>query len=429
VTDIVALSIHELAQRVAQRTLSAQAVTRAYLERIEALEAALHAWAYFDPAHALEQARRIDAGDSRTLALAGVPVGVKDVMDTADMPSSYGSPIYAAHRPSVDAAVVAAARTAGAIVPGKTVTTEFATFKPGPTVNPRSLGRPEPHTPGGSSSGSAAAVAAGMVPVAFGTQTAASIVRPAAFCGVIGYKPSFGTLPTAGVKPLAPSLDTIGAFARSVDDVAFFIGTLARREFAVDAKQPLRVGICTTPYWDAATEASRQALTDAARRLEAAGARVADAVLPAACRNLAETQTGIMSFEALLAFAPEAASQPDALSDPFRAVLAAGAALGGAGYAALQREAERGRQALATCFDTFDVLIAPSAAGEAPAGLASTGDPIFSRMWTLLGNPCVHVPTGTGPGGLPVGVTLIGPRWGDDLALSAAAALERALAH
>ena len=425
-TDILGLSVRQLAQQVAQRTLSAEAVVRAYIERIDAQEAVVHAWQYFDAAKALGAARRLDAAGASG-PLAGVPVGVKDVMDTADMPTTYGSPIYAAHRPATDAAAVAAVRAAGGIVLGKTVTTEFATFKPGPTVNPRSLGLSEPHTPGGSSSGSAAAVAAGMVPVAFGTQTAASIVRPASFCGIVGYKPTFGTLSTAGVKPLSPSLDTLGVLTRSVDDAAFFIGILAHREFVMEGPRPLRVGVCSTPHWDAATPSSRQALRDAARLLEAGGSIIADAVLPPACDHLANAQSEIMSYEAALAYVPEYQAHLSDLSEPFRAVLAAGASLGGARYAVLQQQAEQGRHALAALFDRFDVLLAPSAPGEAPAGLASTGDPIFSRMWTLLGNPCVNVPVGTGPAGLPLGVTVIGPRWRDDVALAAAALLERAV--
>ena len=425
-TDILGLSVRQLAQQVAQRTLSAEAVVRAYIERIDAQEAVVHAWQYFDAAKALGAARRLDAAGASG-PLAGVPVGVKDVMDTADMPTTYGSPIYAAHRPATDAAAVAAVRAAGGIVLGKTVTTEFATFKPGPTVNPRSLGLSEPHTPGGSSSGSAAAVAAGMVPVAFGTQTAASIVRPASFCGIVGYKPTFGTLSTAGVKPLSPSLDTLGVLTRSVDDAAFFIGILAHREFVMEGPRPLRVGVCSTPHWDAATPSSRQALSDAARLLEAGGSIIADAVLPPACDHLANTQSEIMSYEAALAYVPEYQAHLSDLSEPFRAVLAAGASLGGTRYAVLQRQAEQGRHALAALFDRFDVLLAPSAPGEAPAGLASTGDPVFSRMWTLLGNPCVNVPVGTGPAGLPLGVTVIGPRWRDDVALAAAALLEQAV--
>ena len=427
-TDIAGLSVRALAQQVAQGTLRAEAIASAYIERIHEQEAVLHAWQYFDAELVLEQARRLDATGHASGPLAGVPVGVKDVMDTADMPSGYGSPIYTTHRPVADAAAVAAVRAAGGIVMGKTVTTEFATFKPGPTVNPHSPSLSEPHTPGGSTSGSAAAVAAGMVPIAFGTQTAASIVRPASFCGIVGYKPTFGTLPTAGIKPLSPGLDTLGVLARRVDDAAFFVGILTHREFVMESSGPLRVGVCETPYWNAATPASRQTLADAAHLLEATGAMVTDAVLPPACDNLADLQIAIMNYEASLAYVPECQTHLNDLSAPFRAVLAAGAALGGARYAVMQQEAETARRALAALFDRFDVLLAPSAPGEAPAGLASTGDPIFSRSWTLLGNPCVNVPVGTGPVGLPIGVTVIGPRWRDELALSAAGRLESAVA-
>ena len=428
--EVLALSLREIARRVAQGALSAEVVTRAYVERVQALDGDLHAWEYFDAAAALAQARQLDAHSGAKGELAGVPVGVKDLMDTADMPTTYGSPIYAKHRPVSDAAAVAAVRAAGGIVLGKTVTTEFATFKPGATVNPRSPDASTPHTPGGSSSGSAAAVAAGMVPVAFGTQTAASIIRPASYCGIVGYKPTFGTLPTAGVKSLSPSLDTIGVLARSVDDAAFFVGTLARREFgALDAagRAPLRIGICMTPHWAQTTDASRAALEQAGRLLEAAGAVLADAQFDAAAAGLAEAQVRIMSYEAAAAFVPELHGQPEQLSEPFRAVLAAGLAVSGAEYARQQLLAQHGRAALASIFERFDVLLAPSAPGEAPAGLASTGDPIFSRMWTLLGNPCVGVPVGSGPSGLPIGVTVIGPRWGDGQALAVAAQLVRAL--
>jgi Asp-tRNA(Asn)/Glu-tRNA(Gln) amidotransferase A subunit family amidase len=218
--------------------------------------------------------------------------------------------------------------------------------------------------------------------------------------------------------------------ARSVDDAAFFVGTLARREFgALDAagRAPLRIGICMTPHWAQTTDASRAALAQAGRLLEAGGAVLADAQFDAAAAGLAEAQVRIMSYEAAAAFVPELHGQPEQLSEPFRAVLAAGLAVSGAEYARQQRVAQHGRAALASIFERFDVLLAPSAPGEAPAGLASTGDPIFSRMWTLLGNPCVGVPVGSGPSGLPIGVTVIGPRWGDERALAVAAQLERAL--
>lgn len=420
---ITSLSVRELAAAVSRRELTAEAVVRAYAERIEDQEPELRAWQHFDAGLALRQARELDhrgAGGP----LQGVPIGVKDLMDTADMPTTYGSPIYAGHRPPLDAACVASCREAGAVIMGKTVTTEFATFQPGPTRNPRAPSA-APHTPGGSSSGSAAAVAAGMVPLAFGTQTAGSIVRPAAYCGVVGYKPTHGTLPLAGVKPLAPSLDTIGVLARSVEDAAFFIGVLARTEFALASPGALRVGLCQTPHWVRASADARQALSDAARLLEKSGARVSDMAWPAEWEGLTQAQIDIMGHEALAAFAPERRQHAARFSAAFADFLATAQALDGARAAAAYALADRARCALASVFRSVDVLLAPSAEGEAPVGLGATGNPLFNRLWTLLGVPCIHVPTGVGAQGLPVGVTLIGPRWGDAQALAAAERLQR----
>lgn len=430
--DLLALSVRELATRVGSGELKAEAVARAYAERSVAADPTLHAWQYFNADEAVARAKQWD-DSGKTGDLAGVPVGVKDVMDTEDMPSTYGSPIYASHRPTVDAAAVAAVRTAGGIPFGKTVTTEFATFKPGPTVNPRGEALGRTHTPGGSSSGSAAAVAAGMVPVAFGTQTAASIVRPAAFCGVVGYKPTFGTLPTAGAKPLAPSLDTIGVLARSVDDAAYFVGTLARRELLTPAwatttgGKGLRVGVFQGPHWALADGDAREALQLAGVVLESAGATLADADLGAVGDLLTSAQIAIMGYEAAGVYAPELRTHAALLSPAFRAVLEAGAALDGDEFARMQKIAQVGRIALEKLFEQFDVLITPSAAGEAPEGIASTGDPSFSRMWTLLGCPCVQVPVGVGRTGMPVGVTVVAPRWADPVALATAARIEQAV--
>ncbi|KRI00136.1 amidase [Curvibacter sp. PAE-UM] len=423
--DITSLSVKELAAAVSRRELTAEAVTRAYTERIAALEPQVQAWQHVDAERALDQARALDRGGASG-PLQGVPVGVKDLMDTADLPTTYGSPIYARHQPQLDAACVASCREAGAVILGKTVTTEFATFQPGPTRNPRAP-LDAPHTPGGSSSGSAAAVAAGMVPLAFGTQTAGSIVRPASYCGVVGYKPTHGTLPLAGVKPLSPSLDTIGVLARSVEDAAFFIGVLARTEFSLVRPAALRVGLCQTPHWDRASGDARQALADAARRLEQGGARVTDLTWPAAWDGLTQAQIDIMGHEALAAFAPERRQHATLFSAAFTDFLAAARRLEGARVAAAYALADQARCALASVFADVDVLLAPSAEGEAPAGLGATGNPLFNRLWTLLGVPCVHVPTGVGARGLPVGVTVIGPRWGDAQTLAAAQLLQHSL--
>lgn len=424
-SNILELPARELAARVERRELRAEDVARAYIECIQASEPTIHAWQFFDSAHVLEQARESDRQASSG-PLLGVPLGIKDLMDTADMPSTYGSPIYAGHRPVSDAACVAASRTAGALIMGKTVTTEFAAFQPGPTRNPRSLGG-APRTPGGSSSGSAAAVAAGMVPLAFGTQTAGSIIRPAAYCGVVGYKPSYGTLPIAGIKGLSVALDTVGVFARCVDDAAFFVGALARLQLDPQADRRLRVGICHTPYWSRADTDSRQALTDAVRHLERAGAIMSDLSLPPECAGLNEVQIEIMGYEAAAAFEPEARVQPDGFSPAFTALIATGHALQGERYFAALDAAAAARRAFESVFENVDIVLAPSTEGEAPLGLDSTGDPVFNRMWSLLGLPCVHIPTGLGAAGMPVGVTVIGPMRGDARTLSAAYTLERSL--
>src|SRR5579885_2458435 len=264
-TDLCRLSARDAARRIAAGTLTAEALMRACLERIQSREATVGAWAHIDPDHALAEARARDQSAQRG-PLHGVPIGVKDIMDTADLPTGYGSRAYHGHRPGSDAACVALARAAGAVILGKTVTTEFAAMSPGKTRNPHDPA----HTPGGSSSGSAAGVADFMMPLAFGTQTAGSIVRPASFCGVVGYKPSFGLVATAGVKPLAPSLDTIGGFARSVADVALFIAALTDRRDLVPsapAARP-RIGIYHTEPWDHAQPATAAALEAARRALE-----------------------------------------------------------------------------------------------------------------------------------------------------------------
>jgi amidase len=409
-------ALTDLATRLQRRELSCETLVAGLLERIAAREPTLQAWTHLDPQQVLAAARTIDAA-SATGPLHGIPVGVKDVFDTFDMPTAYGSPIYAGHRPRADAAVVAGLRGAGGLVMGKTVTTEFATFPPGPTANPWNLA----HTPGGSSSGSAAAVAAAMVPVAFGTQTAGSVIRPAAFCGVVGYKPSFGLLPRTGVKAISDCLDSVGCFARSTADAAFFVGALTRRALAVGAPgAPPRIGVCLTPYWDAALPETRDLFATLGKRLSAAGSMVSDYSHPSAFEGLNQAQEEISSYEIARCLADEYRRFPDRIRARLLRQLEAGSAMAAQQYDARMLLADRCRQQLSAALGDLDVLVVPSCPGVAPAGLEATGDPVFNRAWTLLHAPCVHVPLTFGPDGLPLGVQVVG-RLGDDARVLACA--------
>ncbi|MCC2662735.1 MAG: Aspartyl-tRNA(Asn) amidotransferase subunit Glutamyl-tRNA(Gln) amidotransferase subunit [Geminicoccaceae bacterium] len=402
-----------LAELAAGR-LSAEGLTRACLERIGEREPIVRAFAHLDPALALAEARRRDR-DARHGPLFGLPFGVKDLVDTADRPTAYGSQIYAGNRPAQDAACVALARAAGAVILGKTVTTEFALSAPGPTTNPHDPAR----TPGGSSSGSAAAVADRMVPVAFGTQTGGSIIRPASYCGVVGYKPSLGVINRTGVKPLAESFDTVGLFARSVADVALVAGVLAGEDPArchAPPLRPARVGLCRTPFWDEAEPASRQALATAADVLRREGVTIDEIALPAAFDDLNECQSSVLRFEAYRTFAYERTVHAARLADSTRAEFEAGARITRRDYLDAKDAIRECRRLIADLFERVDMLLAPSAPGAAPPGLASTGEATFNRVWTGLLTPCLNLPGLTDPNGLPVGVQTVGAR-NDDIRL------------
>src|SRR5712692_5816373 len=281
------LSATELARRVEEGGLTAEAVVQSCLGRIAEREGVVRAWAHLDPAQALAAARDCDRSGRRGI-LRGVPFGIKDIFDTADMPSGYGSPIYTGCRPSFDASAASLPRAAGAILLGKTVTTEFANRHPGPTSNPHNPG----HTPGGSSSGSAAAVADFMVPLALGTQTGGSVIRPAAYCGVVGFKASYGLFPPAGMHVNTESLDTVGAMARSVADIALFRAALMAVDYEPPEMpvRPPRLALCRTPHWDRAQPEGKSVLEAAATRLRAAGAEIVDSELPAECADISEIQ-------------------------------------------------------------------------------------------------------------------------------------------
>jgi Asp-tRNA(Asn)/Glu-tRNA(Gln) amidotransferase A subunit family amidase len=427
VSDFRSLTVPEAARQIADRRLSAEALVKVCLDRIEARERVVGAWQLIDRERALAAARRCDTEPPRG-PLHGIPIAVKDLIDTADMPTSYGSPIYRDYRPAADASCVALARAAGAIVLGKTVTTEFACFTAGKTANPHNPA----HTPGGSSSGSAAAVADGMVPLGFGTQTAGSVIRPAAYCGCVGYKPSFGTIPRAGVKPLADSLDTIGVMARTVDDAAFFTGIITERPALRGIKMPEtapRFGLYRTPMWGEAEPSTIAALDRARAALERAGAWIAEIVVPPEHQTLTAAQETIMGFELVRGLAYERLSHSAELSPRLAQQLDSGLTVGADAYDAAIAETHAARARLDAFFGPCDAMLVPAAPGEAPPGLGYTGNPVFNRMWTLLGVPCLTVPAVWGDSGLPTGVQLVG-RVGDDARLIAAGLfLEHALAE
>ncbi|MBI3938347.1 MAG: amidase [Betaproteobacteria bacterium] len=411
------LPAREAAVKLARREIGCEALARACLERIAAREPGVKAWTHIDPDQVIAQAKALDAGPVRGI-LHGLPAGVKDVIDTCDMPTAYGSPIYEGHRPAADAACVGMARAAGALIMGKTVSTEFATSHPGKTANPHN----PRHTPGGSSSGSAAAVADRMLPLALGTQTGGSTIRPASFCGVVGFKPSFGLVNRAGVKPVAESLDTIGLFARSVADVALlFAGVTGCPEVAEIAEVPApRVGIWRGAKWPEALPETVSAVEDAAARVARAGARVSEVEVPGEFAELAKAHHEIEYFEMARGFAYEFEHHREKLSEKFRSRIEHGRHCTLATYCESLALADQCRKRLAALFSDYDVLLTASAPGEAPEGLANTGNSVFNRNWTLLQVPCINLPGFAGPRGLPVGVQLVG-RFREDPRLLACA--------
>ena len=423
------LSACEAALQLAQRQLRAQDLLRDCLERISEREPQVQAWSHVASQAALARARALDQGAHQGL-LHGLPIGVKDLIATADMPTTYGSPIYAGHQPAHDASCVALARAAGAVILGKTVTTEFATFEPNPTRNPHNTA----HTPGGSSSGSAAAVADGMVPLALGTQTAGSLTRPAAYCGIVAFKPSFGGINRAGVKPLSDSLDTVGTLARDVPDAALFAAALSGRShwpvrpLAEVLGRPLRVGLCRTPQWPHALPETQAAVEQAASKIgRTAGMTLRELSLPADFEALVQAQTHIQLAEQAQCLAYERLQHFERLSPRLQGIMNAGMAVTLAQYDQAQAWVARCRAQLADVFEGVDVLLAPSAPGAAPRGLENTGDPIFCRIWTALYTPTVNIPAGHAPNGLPVGLQVVGPVAADALTLTAAHALHQLL--
>ena len=410
--DLLTLTATQAARLIHTGQLSPLDLMEAYLDHIGSREPTVRAFVHFDP----DQVRRSTAS-ARPGPLQGIPIGIKDVLDTADMPSQYGSPIWAGWQPRADSAPVAWARRAGGVPYGKTVTTEFATRKPGPTMNPANPA----HTPGGSSSGSAAGVGAGLFPLAFGTQTAGSVIRPAAFCGVVGYKPSYGLISRIGMKIMSDSLDTVGVIARTVADCALFAGAVSGRDLGnPDAKPGTapRIGICRSPAWPAAAPETHALLDRVTTALAASGATITRRELPAAFDASLDAHPIIMNSESARALGWELTHHPDQISDGLRERLDWGLAQPEPALASAYATFAATQHAFPAAMEGLDILVTPSAPGEAPKGLDWTGDPAFNSIWTSLHVPCVTVPAGTGPNGLPLGIQIVG-RQGDDKAVLA----------
>jgi Asp-tRNA(Asn)/Glu-tRNA(Gln) amidotransferase A subunit family amidase len=416
------LAATEIVRRIEDRTLSAEAVVQSCLERIRLREPVVRAWAFLAAAAALDTARAFDKS-GRRLLLGGVPFGLKDIFDAAGMPAGYGSPIYIGWRPPWDASAAALPKAAGGILLGKTVTTEFAARHPGPTANPHDPA----FTPGGSSSGSAAAVADHMVPLAVGTQTYGSVIRPAAYCGVVGFKPSFGLFPPGGMRINTEALDTVGILARSVADIALFRAAMTAIPYAPPAmpETPPMLGLVRGPHWDEARPEGRTVLEAAAARLEAAGARLADTALPRECADADATQETLGGFEGLRNHMPELHRHEALLSPVLRQRIGRGSGL--EAFRAACRAADRGRAVAAEWARGFDAVLTLPAPGQAPHGLGETGSAMFNAVWTQLHVPCLTLPAGSGPDGLPVGIQLVGRRHHDSRLLETGLWVERHL--
>jgi Asp-tRNA(Asn)/Glu-tRNA(Gln) amidotransferase A subunit family amidase len=418
------LSACEAARAIRAGDLDSETLVRACLERIASREPEVMAWAHLDVEAALAQARACDATPPLG-PLHGVPIGVKDVIDVAGLPTGCGSPIHEGAVARVDASCVALARAAGAVILGKTHTAEFANIAPAPTRNPLKL----EHTPGGSSSGSAAAVADAMVPLALGTQTVGSTIRPAAFCGIVGYKPSFGLINRAGLKFSAESFDTIGLMGRQVADVALLAQVLASvQPGPARSVQGLRIGLCLGAFRGLASAAARDCLDQAADRLREAGAILSEFEPPWADERLRDAHQTVMLHELARASLWEFHHHRDQLSERFRINVERGLAITTAQSQEARNWIAACRRDMAKEAAGLDGVLTFAAPGEAPEGLASTGDSVFNRIWTALAVPCLSLPAGQGARGLPLAVQWVGFEGDDAAMLAAAMAIEAVLA-
>jgi Asp-tRNA(Asn)/Glu-tRNA(Gln) amidotransferase A subunit family amidase len=440
-TALNTLTAVEAAAKIGRGDISSEALVKACLERIAAREPEVKAFTYLDPARALEQARAADqAGrEGRGLGpLHGVPIAIKDIIDTADMPTENGSPVFKDRRPEADAACVAALRQAGAIIIGKTVTAELATLTPGVTRNPRNLA----HTPGGSSSGSAAAVADEMVPLALGTQTGGSVIRPASFCGIYGFKPTYGLIPRPGVLDQAHSLDTIGVYGRSIEDLALLTDVLAfhdgRDQASLNISQSSLLAQATAEWkvkpmfafvksaaWDDADAVTKEAFGEL---VETLGGQVEEVGLDESTRAGAAAQKVINDAELAAQFGPLLKRTPELISARLTKQIENGLRLTAAEYLNALDVRKNAYWGLEDIFRSYGTILTPAAPGPAPKGLESTGVAIFNAYWTMMGTPCVSLPL-LEADGLPIGVQLVGARRDDGRLLRNARLLVRQLAE
>jgi Asp-tRNA(Asn)/Glu-tRNA(Gln) amidotransferase A subunit family amidase len=420
------LHAHTAATMIRDGKLKPSTLMQAYVDRVAELEPTVGAFEAINTEAAIQKANALDRQTPKGL-LFGLPIGVKDLIDTIDMPTTYGSPIYANHQSVSDAVCIVHTKAEGGLVLGKTVSTEFAWRNAGKTANPHRL----KHTPGGSSSGSAAALAAHMVPLAFGSQTSSSIYRPASFCGVVGYKPSFGMINRVGVKPLADSLDTLGTMGHCVADVALLAAAAGRRHDLVLPSEPIathpRIGLFRTPQWDHASAETQAIVLECAERLSQSGIRVTTVDSPPAFESLLQAQVTIMEAEAAMSLSDEYSAHRDQCSERLVKAIERGYTIEIDRLFVARNVVRNAIAALEEIFREVDVLLSPPAAGEAPEGLEATGDPMFGRIWSALGNPGLTLPYGHGATGLPIGVLLTGARDQDRAFLHMAQTLEAKL--
>jgi Asp-tRNA(Asn)/Glu-tRNA(Gln) amidotransferase A subunit family amidase len=421
------LSFAQMALQIRTGLVTSEAIMLACIDRIEQREAEVGAFVCFDANAALASARLADQSETKGL-LHGVPFAIKDIIDTNIFPTGWGTTFYDGHQPSRNASCVEMFIRAGAIPFGKTVTTEFAYFKPGKTANPHNLN----HTPGGSSSGSAAAVADNMLPFGFGSQTAASLIRPAAYCGIAGYKASHGSFDLQGVMSLSPSLDTLGFIAREIEDFelarSVLCGSTPAKLIDLEAA-PLRISLFRGPHWQEGSLEMRDVCNRAVNGLKSAGAQTGELACPEVFKLLTAAQKTVMGYEVAHARIFEYSRYEDQLSLQFKQLVESGLAVSRSDYESACTTRDRAARILEMMFIDTDIILTPAAPGEAPLGLDATGDPLFSRGWNLLKVPCISIPYGKGPNGLPLSVQLVARLGADDDLLAAAKWVDRQLNH